>query len=142
VTCSHDGILSHAERIQLERKRRKLKQFIGQNSDTKDLLKNIDQLRAFASSTRGLIIDSNREKIWPVLAQNFPFVQRYQKINDKYDGFVDVKRNIDDEGSSHDSDFESALSTISSADLDRRENDDDSFSEESSDKVILFNINI
>lgn len=49
----------------------------------------IEQLRKFASSPGGLILDEYREKIWPVLAKYYPSDLEYVKNSDEYESDSD-----------------------------------------------------
>jgi hypothetical protein len=131
VSCHECGSILQAERAQLKRKLDKIKKFINCHSETKDLQRNLDQLVAFASSSKGLVEDSYREKVWPILARNMPFSQRYiRRFID--DDFIDINEIDEDKDSVHDSDFESALSSISSKDAEEIEMKDPENSDGSS----------
>lgn len=114
--------ISKAETIQLERKREKINKFLENNTDD-ELSYNLEQLHGFASSSNGLIDDINRERIWPILAKNIPIAQRCPTMKYDYMG-ISIQKTTDDSDS--DSDFESAISTISGVKERDTENDSDS----------------
>ena len=89
-----------AENTQLNRKLKKIKKFLAENSN--QLERHLPQLYGFACSSKGLIEDSYREKIWPVLARNLPLAQKYSLAHQGSDFGPERRITEDDEESNDD----------------------------------------
>ncbi|CEF70801.1 TBC1 domain family member 20 [Strongyloides ratti] len=69
--------------IRLKKKCLEIKKFLQENDNNLHLHK--EQLRKFAISPGGLILDEYREKIWPILARYYPSDLDYFKNDDEDD---------------------------------------------------------
>jgi len=100
-SAAYQSIAKAKQKVQLKKKQR-LEKYIQENEDK--LIKKAQDLRDFAKSECGLISDEIRSKVWPVLAET---------INDQ-----DESMSSTDESSSScsDSDFETAMSSLSVSD--------------------------
>uniref|UniRef100_A0A914E1D9 Rab-GAP TBC domain-containing protein n=1 Tax=Acrobeloides nanus TaxID=290746 RepID=A0A914E1D9_9BILA len=92
-----DKPISNARFNIFARKVEKIRKFLEEHKE--DLHYQIRELRSFACSPGGLVMDEFRAQIWPILAENIP-------------GPSDLLRD-ETESSCSDSDFESAVSTLS-----------------------------
>jgi hypothetical protein len=118
--CSSDVVedsIAKACSDNLKRKAATIRNFLEQHED--DLAQHLEQLRKFASSRGGLICDEFRERIWPILAANIPLAESLNVTT--------AKDEEDNESSSvSDSDFESALSSLSNGEMGEDDFDNDS----------------
>lgn len=101
--------------VSIERKNLKIKGFLEKYADS-ELNAHLTQLYGFARSMNGLLKDVYREKIWPVLAENIPKVEKINSGENSQQNFYtcneEINLNYETEEYS-DSDFESAVSTFS-----------------------------
>lgn len=124
---SGSGSLRRALNFSLERKKEKIEKFL-QNKSPVELRQHKSQLYGFACSSYGLISDDYREKIWPILAETIPRVEKLSRSGSSRKRRSDCDDGEDSARTSEnnsDSDFESALSEFSSEEELNKLNDDD-----------------
>lgn len=101
TSVAYQSIAKAKRKVQLKKKQR-LEKYIQENEDK--LIKKAQDLRDFAKSESGLISDEIRSKVWPVLAET---------INDEDEN---ISSNDESSSSCSDSDFETAVSSLSVSD--------------------------
>uniref|UniRef100_A0A0N5A3P3 Rab-GAP TBC domain-containing protein n=1 Tax=Parastrongyloides trichosuri TaxID=131310 RepID=A0A0N5A3P3_PARTI len=87
ISRSASDAIVNALEDKLKNKDMEIKRFLNDNEGKLHLC--VGQLRKFATSPGGLILDEYREKIWPVLANHYPSDYDYIKNSEEYDSDSD-----------------------------------------------------